>query len=75
MGQKKLIKFAAIKEYENVLEYPQDMQGKWSAFFNELVKNTSPIDIANLTGSKLTGSDASEHSLSLIHISEPTRRS
>jgi tRNA (guanine-N7-)-methyltransferase len=57
MGQKKLIKFAAIKEYENVLEYPQDMQGKWSAFFNELVKNTSPIDI-----SKLDGSDASEHS-------------
>jgi tRNA (guanine-N7-)-methyltransferase len=62
MGQKKLIKFAAIKEYENVLEYPQDMQGKWNSFFNELVKNTSPIDIANLTGSKLTSSDASEHS-------------
>ncbi|MBP5999512.1 MAG: tRNA (guanosine(46)-N7)-methyltransferase TrmB [Sediminibacterium sp.] len=46
MGQKKLIKFAAIKEYENVLEYPQDMQGKWAAFFNELGKATSPIDIA-----------------------------
>jgi tRNA (guanine-N7-)-methyltransferase len=57
MGQKKLIKFAAIKEYENVLEYPQDMQGKWSAFFNELGENTSPIDI-----SKLAGSAASEHS-------------
>lgn len=36
MGQKKLIKFAAIKEYENVLEYPQDMQGKWNAFFENL---------------------------------------
>lgn len=35
MGQKKLIKFAAIKEYENVLEYPQDMQGKWQAFFQK----------------------------------------
>jgi tRNA (guanine-N7-)-methyltransferase len=44
MGQKKLIKFAAIKEYENVLEYPQDMQGKWTAFFEALGKNTSPID-------------------------------
>lgn len=33
MGQKKLIKFAAIKEYDNVLEYPQDMQGKWSTHF------------------------------------------
>jgi tRNA (guanine-N7-)-methyltransferase len=61
MGQKKLIKFAAIKEYENVLEYPQDMQGKWAAFFNELGGNTSPIDIAKLTISKLASSDASSH--------------
>jgi tRNA (guanine-N7-)-methyltransferase len=36
MGQKKLIKFAAIKAYENVLEFPQDMQGKWAAFFDAL---------------------------------------
>ena len=47
MGQKKLIKFAAIKEYENVLEYPQDMQGKWNAFFAELAKgvdtNAKPL--------------------------------
>jgi tRNA (guanine-N7-)-methyltransferase len=49
MGQKKLIKFAAIKEYENVLEYPQEMQGRWNAFFNELGKATSPIDIATLS--------------------------
>jgi tRNA (guanine-N7-)-methyltransferase len=42
MGQKKLIKFAAIKEYENVLEYPQDMQGKWAAFFETLGKDMSP---------------------------------
>lgn len=33
MGQKKLIKFAAIKTFENVLEYPQDMKGKWKAHF------------------------------------------
>jgi len=44
MGQKKLIKFAAIKEYENVLEYPQGMPGKWAAFFNELAKETKNID-------------------------------
>ena len=43
MGQKKLIKFAAIKEYENVLEYPQGMQGKWEAFFLALtqIKNNT----------------------------------
>jgi len=49
MGQKKLIKFAAIKEYENVLEYPQDMQGKWHAFFESLSKDISPIEIGKLT--------------------------
>jgi tRNA (guanine-N7-)-methyltransferase len=49
MGQKKLIKFAAIKEYENVLEYPQDMQGKWNAFFEELEKGSTNINIENLT--------------------------
>jgi tRNA (guanine-N7-)-methyltransferase len=48
MGQKKLIKFAAIKAYENVLEFPQDMQGKWAAFFDALKKGTTPIEIANL---------------------------
>ena len=42
MGQKKLIKFAAIKAYENVLEYPQDMQGKWAVFFETLSKDASP---------------------------------
>jgi tRNA (guanine-N7-)-methyltransferase len=49
MGQKKLIKFAAIKEYNNVLEFPQDMQGKWAAFFDVLKKGTSTIDISSLS--------------------------
>ena len=49
MGQKKLIKFAAIKEYENVLEYPQGMPGKWNAFFKELAKGTAPIELEALT--------------------------
>ena len=48
MGQKKLIKFAAIKEYNNVLEFPQDMPGKWAAFFDALKNGTSSIEIANL---------------------------
>lgn len=48
MGQKKLIKFAAIKEYENVLEYPQGMPGKWNAFFKELEKGTTNIELNEL---------------------------
>jgi len=49
MGRKKLIKFAAIKEYNNVLEFPQDMQGKWAAFFDGLKKETSTNDISSLS--------------------------
>ncbi len=54
MGQKKLIKFAAIKEYENVLEYPQDMQGKWAAFFGALEKETTNIHTEHLTIDPIT---------------------
>lgn len=39
MGQKKLLRFAAIKTFANVLEYPENMQGKWHAHF----KNSNPI--------------------------------
>jgi tRNA (guanine-N7-)-methyltransferase len=60
MGQKKLIKFAAIKEYNNVLEFPQDRQGKWAAFFDGLKKGMKAIDIANLSMSEsLVGSNVS----------------
>ncbi len=34
MAQKKLIRFAAIKNFSNVLEYPQDMKGRWNEHFN-----------------------------------------
>jgi tRNA (guanine-N7-)-methyltransferase len=39
MAQKKLERFAAIKTFANVLEYPLDMKGKWHGFFN----NINPI--------------------------------
>jgi tRNA (guanine-N7-)-methyltransferase len=48
MGQKKLIKFAAIKTYENVLEYPQGMPGKWNAFFEKLATGPYPISLDSL---------------------------
>lgn len=41
MGQKKLQRFAEIKTFSNVLEYPQDMKGQWKTFF----KNTNPITL------------------------------
>jgi tRNA (guanine-N7-)-methyltransferase len=39
MGQKKLLRFAQIKTFSNVLEYPSDMSGKWKDQF----KNEQPI--------------------------------
>ncbi len=33
MSQKKLLRFAQIKEFENVFEYPTDMQGRWKNYF------------------------------------------
>jgi tRNA (guanine-N7-)-methyltransferase len=39
MAQKKLLRFAQIKEMDNVLEYPEGMQGKWAEHF----KNNHPI--------------------------------
>lgn len=39
MAQKKLLRFAQIKEFANVLEYPENMPGQWQAHF----KNTHPV--------------------------------
>jgi tRNA (guanine-N7-)-methyltransferase len=39
MGQKKLKRFADIKTFPNVLEYPKNMTGNWKSFFT----NDSPI--------------------------------
>ena len=41
MGQKKLIKFQAIDTYANVLQYPEDIKGKWHEHF----RNNNPITL------------------------------
>jgi tRNA (guanine-N7-)-methyltransferase len=41
MGQKKLIRFQAIKSFPNVLEFPSEMGGNWNDFF----KNNHPITL------------------------------
>jgi len=41
MGQKKLIRFEAIKSFPNVLQYPTGMQGNWHGFF----KNEHPLTL------------------------------
>ena len=39
MAKKKLFRFSQIREFENVHEHPEGMQGKWHAFF----KNDNPV--------------------------------
>jgi tRNA (guanine-N7-)-methyltransferase len=39
MAQKKLVRFAAIKTFNNVLEHPPHIKGEWHAHF----KNANPI--------------------------------
>ena len=41
MGQKKLLRFKAIGNFANVLQYPEDMPGRWNDFF----KNENPITL------------------------------
>ena len=39
MGQKKLLRFSQIKEFENVYEYPKNIAGTWHTVFS----NENPI--------------------------------
>ena len=41
MGQKKLVRFEAIKSFPNVLQSPENMQGKWHEYF----RNHAPITL------------------------------
>jgi len=41
MGLNKLERFAEIKTFQNVLEYPADMKGQWKTFFG----NNNPITL------------------------------
>ncbi len=44
MGQKKLIRFEAIKSFANVFEYPTNMAGKWNEFFKN--DNSLTLELA-----------------------------
>jgi len=41
MGQKKLIRFEALKSFPNVLQHPENMKGNWKNYF----KNDNPITL------------------------------
>jgi tRNA (guanine-N7-)-methyltransferase len=39
MGQKKLVRFAELETFSNVLQYPENAQGTWNGFF----ENRNPV--------------------------------
>lgn len=41
MGQKKLVRFAALKTFANVMEYPEGIKGRWKEHFG----NENPITL------------------------------
>ena len=66
MAQKKLYRFARIKTFSNVLEYPENMKGAWSGFFN----NKIPIilELACGRGEYRTGLAALPPNLNIIGV-------
>lgn len=44
MGQKKLVRFAEIATFHNVLQYPKDMKGKWAEHFGN--RNGLTLELA-----------------------------
>lgn len=53
MGQKKLIRFAELETFSNVLQYPKDTTGNWKAFFNN--ENPVTLELACGKGEYTTG--------------------
>ena len=44
MAQKKLMRFDAINHFSNVLQYPENMAGKWNTFFKN--QNSITLELA-----------------------------
>jgi tRNA (guanine-N7-)-methyltransferase len=61
MAQKKLQRFSEIKTFSNVLEYPENMKGKWKDFF----KNNNPIILELACGK-------GEYAIGLTELYPPT---
>jgi tRNA (guanine-N7-)-methyltransferase len=53
MAQKKLKRFGEIKTFSNVLEYPENMKGKWKNFFGN--ENEIVLELACGKGEYATG--------------------
>ena len=72
MGQKKLIRFAELKTFPNVLQYPEGMKGNWNEFFH----NNNPIilELACGKGEYAVGLGQLYHEKNFIGIDQKGNR-
>ena len=66
MAQKKLLRFAQIKTFANVKEYPTNMQGQWRSFFQN--ENPVVLELACGRGEYTLGLDAMHPSQNFIGV-------
>jgi tRNA (guanine-N7-)-methyltransferase len=72
VGHKKLVKFAALKTFENVLEFPENMKGNWHEHFG----NNNPIvlELACGRGEYTVGMAQNNSSINYIGIDRKGNR-
>lgn len=66
MGHKKLIKFAAIQNYSNVLQYPENIKNNWDTFFGN--NNDITLELACGKGEYSVGLGRQYHNRNFIGV-------
>jgi tRNA (guanine-N7-)-methyltransferase len=66
MGHKKLIRFAELETFENVLQFPKNIRGKWNKFFRN--ENPLVLELACGKGEYAVGLALLHHNKNFIGV-------
>jgi len=66
MGHKKLIRFAELETFENVLQFPKNIRGKWNEFFRN--ENSLVLELACGKGEYAVGLALLHHDKNFVGI-------
>lgn len=72
MGQKKLVRFAELETFQNVLQYPENTQGTWSGFFQN--RNPVVLELACGKGEYTVGLAERFHEKNFIGVDKKGNR-
>jgi tRNA (guanine-N7-)-methyltransferase len=72
VGHKKLVKFAALKTFENVLEFPENMKGNWHRHFGN--HNPIVLELACGRGEYTVGMAQADANINYIAIDRKGNR-